>query len=143
MDTMSKHLEHLRSIFTPRGYNRKIEQPRSNIPLSIIHGFREHPIPVVPEKGYEADYRQVKKLPKIVIEPRVNIERSSDAIVVNVELPGVESEQDILLERLANSIEVRAYAGGKAYFKILKIPYRNKLIDKRLENNNLVMKFSV
>ena len=85
----------------------------------------------------------LQKLPKTVIEPKVNIKRLSDAIVVNVELPGVKSEQDVGLNRFPDSIELRAHAGDKGYFKILKIPYRNKLVERSLDNGKLSLKFSI
>jgi len=143
MDMISRRLDQLKSMFISEKYERRIEQPRNGITVSIIHGFRQPRMSIVPERPYETSYRQTRKLPKTVIEPRVNIKRLSDVIVINVELPGVKSEQDVVLNRFSNSIELRAYAGDKGYFKILKIPYRNKLIDKKLEKDNLAMKFSV
>ncbi len=55
-----------------------------------------------------------------------------------MKLPGVRSWEDIQLTELESSIEVKAYANNKAYFKILKKPENfritgRKFADERLE----------
>jgi len=93
---------------------------------------------------YSPETRQIKqrKLPKVTIEPKSNVKRLSKEIVINVKLPGIDSEQDIELHRFENSVEVRAYTGDKGYFKIFKIPQNSRIIERKLENNNLIMRFS-
>ncbi len=142
-DIVNKQLEQLRGMFTPREYERRIEQPRSGVMISITHGFRQPHISVAQERPHTSSYNPKRKLPETVIEPKMDIKRLSDAIVVNVELPGVKSEQDVGLSRLADSIELRAHAGDKGYFKILKIPYRNRLVERSLDNGKLNLKFSI
>ncbi|MEE8403203.1 MAG: hypothetical protein V3R93_05575 [Candidatus Hydrothermarchaeaceae archaeon] len=77
--------------------------------------------------------------PKITREPKTLIERWEDKMVLRVEVPGVMSEDDIEIKRMAESVEIRAYAGDTAYFTLFCIPPDSVIISKRLENEELVI----
>lgn len=70
-------------------------------------------------------------------EPKTSVKNIGDRILVEISLPGVKSSDDIEIRPLENSIEVKALAGDKAYFKILTKPEKSKIINKRFENHIL------
>jgi hypothetical protein len=59
---------------------------------------------------------------------------------VDLDLPGVKGLEDISIKKLEESIEVRAFAGDKGYFKILSIPKDAKMIDKSFDESRLTIK---
>lgn len=144
MDTVNKQLDQIRKMFISHSYETGLEEPAPDITISIRRGFREPRIvtPEIIEKNTQP-YERRCVLPKSVLEPEMKVKRLPNEIIVSVNLPGVRSEEDINLNRLRNSIELRAYAGDKGYFKILKIPYRSRILEKRLEKDNLMMRFSI
>lgn len=70
-------------------------------------------------------------------EPETCIRRIDGKIVAEVRLPGVKDMEDIEVKSLGNSIEIKAIAGEKAYFKILTKPSTTKVVGKKLENGVL------
>lgn len=59
------------------------------------------------------------KLPKE--EPASKIRRLSGKVIYELETPGVENIEDVLVNQLENSIEVKALSKEKVYFKNLNI----------------------
>ena len=62
------------------------------------------------------------KLPKVTEEPESEIRNLGGKQIISIKLPGVESEDDIEIRKLEQSIEVKALAGDKAYFKLIPTP---------------------
>ena len=58
-------------------------------------------------------------LPKV--EPKTDIRRFSNKVVYEIKMPGVKSLQDISLIQLENSIEIKALANKKVFYKIIPI----------------------
>lgn len=84
-----------------------------------------------------------RKAPKVTKEPESEMKRQGNLLYFKIKLPEVRSLGDIDVIKLAESIEVRAYAGDKAYFKLFKIPGEAKLVGKRFNNNVLEIQFSL
>jgi len=80
--------------------------------------------------------------PKRTEEPKTEVKRLESTVVVNMDMPGVRSDRDIEIKELENSIEVKALAGDKAYFKILTKPEQFRLIKKRFSRGMLHLEFS-
>jgi HSP20 family molecular chaperone IbpA len=87
--------------------------------------------------------------PKVVIkdsmrteEPRTSVARSAAKVVVDMEMPGVRSDGDIEVSELESSVEVKALAGDKAYFKILTKPSQFRMSRKNFSKGVLHMEFS-
>lgn len=85
------------------------------------------------EEGMPRDVSQYR-------EPAATTRWAGDHLIVDLELPGVESEEDIEVKKLEESIEVKAFAGDSGYFKILSIPKGAKLLDRNLKDSRLTMK---
>jgi len=82
------------------------------------------------------------KPPKVTEEPKANIKRLGSKVIVDLEIPDVKSEDEIEIRELENSVEVKAIAKDKAYFKILTKPAQFNLTHKSFKNGILHLEFS-
>lgn len=80
--------------------------------------------------------------PKSVEEPRTDVKRLGNRVVVDLEMPGVKSLDDINIRELESSLEVKATAGDKAYFKILTKPGQFRLTNRSFSRGVLHLEFS-
>ncbi len=80
--------------------------------------------------------------PKYCEEPKADVKKEGSRVVVDLDLPGVGSDSDIEIKELENSIEVRAMAGDKAFFKILTKPAGVSLREKQFGSGKLHLEFS-
>jgi HSP20 family molecular chaperone IbpA len=69
---------------------------------------------------YEGGEEKVKP-PKITEEPETEITKNKNKQIIKIKLPGVKSINDIEIKKLEQSIEIKAFAGDKLYFKLLPI----------------------
>jgi HSP20 family molecular chaperone IbpA len=67
----------------------------------------------------EENVEKMTKLPKI--EPKSKVRRLSNSVVYEIDLPGIESIKDIFINKIGNSIEIRAVGKNKQYGKILPV----------------------
>lgn len=70
-------------------------------------------------------------------EPETSLRRTDGGIAAKIKLPGVMDMKDIEVKSLENSIEVKAMAGKKAYFKILTKPENANIVKKGFGNGVL------
>ena len=69
------------------------------------------------------------KVPKVTEEPEAEVKMLGNRQIISIKLPDVKAE-DIDVKKLEQSIEVKAFAGDKAYFKLIPIP-SNAVIRKK------------
>jgi len=69
------------------------------------------------EEEREVEYEQ----PKVTEEPEAKVSKEGRKTIIEIKLPDVEKEEDIEVKRLEQSIEIRARAKDKLYFKLLPI----------------------
>lgn len=69
----------------------------------------------------EEEQNKVSKLPRQ--EPMTRVRRFTNKIVYEIELPGVKDEKKIFINKLQNSIEIKAFAKDKAYFKLIPVSF--------------------
>ena len=55
------------------------------------------------------------------VEPSSKVRRIGNRVIYELEVPGVKDLDDVLINRLENSIEIKALARDKSYSKILNI----------------------
>ncbi|MEM5871603.1 MAG: zinc ribbon domain-containing protein [Candidatus Aenigmatarchaeota archaeon] len=79
---------------------------------------------------------------KITEEPETSVRRVNDKIIVEVKLPGVKDEKNIEVRSLENSIEIKALAGDKAYFKILTKPPQTNVVKYNFKNEVLTLEMA-
>jgi len=67
----------------------------------------------------EEDSEKISKLPRV--EPKSKVRRMSNSVIYEIDLPGVNSIKDVFINKLNNSIEIRAMGKNKQYGKIIPI----------------------
>lgn len=70
-------------------------------------------------KFNELNREKMSKLPRR--EPEARVRRLTDRIIYEILLPGVKSMGDISVNKLENSIEIKAITKNKAYFKLIPV----------------------
>lgn len=75
---------------------------------------------------------------RVTEEPETKVKKLDNKEIITIELPGVK-EEDIEVKRLEQSVEIRAYAGDKAYFKLIPLP-SDASIEKEFKNGVLTLK---
>jgi HSP20 family molecular chaperone IbpA len=108
-------------------------QPGIGIEKAYGHGY---------EKPAEPQEKLLIKGPMKTEEPKTSVVRSASKVIVSIHLPGVESEKGIEVSELESSVEVKALAKDKAYFKILTKPPQFRLARKSFEKGVLHLEFS-
>ncbi|MBM3234313.1 zinc-ribbon domain-containing protein [Candidatus Pacearchaeota archaeon] len=92
-----------------------------------------------------------KKIPKLIIsdeqakkfsklpkkEAKTDVRRLSNKIIYEIDLPGIKSLKDIIINKLENSIEIKAFSDENAYFKL--IPLNLPILNYKLDNEKLVL----
>lgn len=89
----------------------------------------------VEEEKVEKKKREVK-LPKVTEEPESEIQTVGNKQIISIKLPDVKSEEDIEIKKLEQSLEVKALAGDKAYFKLIPTS-RDVTISKKFKDGVL------
>lgn len=82
----------------------------------------------------EKKAEEISRLPKE--EAKTTVRRLTDRIIYELDIPGVNKE-DIIVTRLQNSIEIKAFSKDKAFFKL--IPVSLPILNSKLEEGKLVL----
>ncbi len=90
----------------------------------------------------EVEKRKPRRRFEAVEEPQAWMEKRGGRMIFRVSLPGVKS-RDVHLRRLKESLEIKAYAGGKVYFTLLKIPSNSRVVSETLEKGFYVIEVAV
>jgi len=131
-----------------------IEPKMHGISISISSSGEGNPIIKVRNLGHNKEKKpdnrpeQIQKAPKLTDEqrerlsklpkeePSTSVRRLTDRIVYEIDLPGVE-EKNIIITRLQNSIEIKAFTKEKAFFKL--IPISLPILKSKLEEGKLII----
>lgn len=131
--------------------NKELEKPgangignRLNKGMNFQISINGKKLNLEPEKKAEiknqlsdADARKLAKLPKK--EAKTEVRRMSNRVIYEIELPGVKSMKEVIINKLENSMEIKAFSSTKAYFK--RIPVNLPLVNYILENEILILEF--
>jgi len=83
----------------------------------------------------EEKARKISKLPREEAETKVR--RLSNKIFYEISIPGVKSMKDVIINRLENSIEIKAFSKDKVFFKLF--PISLPIIRHRLKDEKLIL----
>jgi len=83
----------------------------------------------------QQEIRQLLKLPKK--EPETEMKRFSNSIVYEIKVPGVDSLDNVAINKLENSIEIKAF--GKKYVYVKIIPLNLPIKNYNLEGETLIL----
>jgi len=89
------------------------------------------------KKFSEEQIKKFSKLPKK--QPKTDLKRIADKISYEIEIPEVNSIEDVSITSLENSIEMKAIAKDKAYSK--SIPINLPIVDYAFSKGLLVLEF--
>jgi hypothetical protein len=110
----------------------------------FINGKRIEPVSrkkIVPKKELlmknltKEKLERFSKLPKK--EPESKVRRLSGRIIYEIPIPGVRDIENVLVNQLENSIEIRAASDTNSYSKTLNINL--PIIGYRLDKENLIL----
>lgn len=82
------------------------------------------------------------RVPKITEEPETKIDKIGNRKTINIKLPDIKNPNDIEIRKLEQSLEIKAFAGDKAYFKIIQIKPNVEVLDKSFKNGVLKIEVS-
>ena len=85
----------------------------------------------------EETFKKSTKLPRK--EPKSKLTRLKDKIVYELEIPGLNSLDKVLINKLENSIEIKAFTDKAVYIKTL--PAKLPLIQYSINNGKLFLEF--
>ena len=112
-------LNNSRRAALPQAQNVRHTNVKENIPKNTLT---------------EEQAEKFSKLPKH--EPSANVRRMSDKIIYEIDLPDVE-EKNVHITKLQNSIEIKAFAKDKAFFKL--IPISLPILNSHVKDGKLVL----
>ena len=76
---------------------------------------------------------------KEVIEPEDLVSKHGNTVIHAISLPGVKDKSDIDINKMENSIEVRARNGDRLYLKILRRDRKQSVVSEEFANENLIL----
>ncbi len=126
--------------FPGSGISISISTSTGNRPEIKIRGIGDTKIKQVREakltnKLSDEDAKKLSRLPKK--EAETKIRRLANKLIYELSLPGVKQTKDIVINRLENSIEIKAFSKDKAYFKL--IPLNLPILNYKLDNEKLIL----
>jgi len=113
---------------------RNLGQPGMQMQPVQRKGEGERPMKIKKSNLSEEDFEKISRLPKE--EPGTSVRRLSNKVIYEIDLPGVK-EEDIIINRLQNSIEIKAFTKDKAFFKL--IPVSLPITNYSLKKGKLVL----
>ncbi len=122
------------------GVNIDLTKVVQDIMPKILNG-------VIDGSIFNNDVKSVKKekvthpafTAKEIIEPEDLVSKHGDMVVHAINLPGVTDKSKIDINKMDNSIEIRAYDGERLYLKILRRDKKQSVISEEFANENLVL----
>jgi hypothetical protein len=123
-------------------------KPRTNIKL-MINGKEINLNNSTLEKESQKKEMPTKKVQQKALknftnlkqyEPKTNIRRLSDKVIYEINLPNVKGIEDISINQLENSIEIKAISQDKAYSKL--IPISLPIINYNFAKEKLILELS-
>lgn len=74
-------------------------------------------------------------LPKV--DAKSKIRRLADTIIYEIEAPGIQKKENVVLTELATGLEIRAYCKDKCYVKF--IPLKVEVIEYHIEKEKVIV----
>jgi len=93
--------------------------------------------PGVEEVSEEEEVEKKVRIPKVTEEPEAEIKNLGNKQIISIKIPDVKSEEDIEVKKLEQSMEIKAFAGDKAYFKLIPLPSNASIVKKEFKNGVL------
>ncbi|MFZ5955851.1 MAG: hypothetical protein ACOYT4_05500 [Nanoarchaeota archaeon] len=127
---LNKELSSMAAEGGPNGFKIQISTGKPKIGDIIEEGIDEKPQHISRE-----EIERRKNLPKK--EAQSNVRRLGDRIIYEISVPNVKSKKDVIISKLENSIEIKAYSPENCYFKT--IPLKVEILGFYIKNNILFL----
>lgn len=113
----------IRKTTFPGGFSIQIRMGGTpeQMPMEIMPSLKQpaREMTIKPAKLSKKELENLSKLPRK--EPETKVRRLTNKIIYEINLPGVKSLKDIIVNKLENSIEIKAISKDRAYFKLIPI----------------------
>lgn len=106
-----------------------------------IKTSKKVPIKLKPQN--QEQQQEKERIIRFIEEPKTKIERTPSSINVELQLPGVGTMSNISIKKLEESIEIRAYAGDKMYFKLIPVRPGADISERKFANDVLTIKIKM
>ncbi len=106
--------ENVKSGGVPRGFQIRISSGMPNVQKVVSPKKKVERIIISPE---EIERRQM--LPKV--EAKSTIKRLGDIIVYEISTPGIKNREQVIITKLEDGLEVKAYSKDKCYYKVIPL----------------------
>jgi len=118
--------------------NMKIRFMVNGKEIPIIQANEPQKQQIQTPKKISLSEQQTKKLAKLPRkEPKITMKRLSEKLIYEIKVPGVYNIQDIIINKLENSIEVKAISKTKIYSKNININL--PILKYSLNNENIIL----
>jgi hypothetical protein len=89
-----------------------------------------------------AEQEEMQRNVKETLEPLTKETRIAKGMRYVLVLPGVMSANDVKIRQFHESIEIRAYAKDRAYFKVIPIGQNSQIVEKKYQEEMLKLVIS-
>ncbi len=97
-----------------------------------------NPVKEKPIKNKEISEEKIKKLSKLPRkEAKTDVRRFSDKIIYEINLPEIKNLEDIIINKLEKSTEIKGFGKKSVYFKLL--PVSLPILNYYLKNGKLIL----
>ncbi|MFA7707915.1 MAG: zinc-ribbon domain-containing protein [Candidatus Pacearchaeota archaeon] len=128
--TQPKTTSNMRIRFMVNGKEIPIRQANESQRTKINNTEEKKPV-----KLTEQQTKQLAKLPRK--EPKTTMKRLSGKLIYELAVPGVSNIKDIIINKLENSIEIKAISKDKIYSKNLNVNLQ--ILRYSLEDENIIL----
>ena len=125
----------LRPPLKAKGVSITITSDSVSPPKINVQAFGEH------KHDHHHHEQKPARVAKSTEEPETKIQRHRDKQTITLNMPDVKSLEDIEIKQLSQSIEIKAFAGDKAYFKLIPIP-SNAMVNNEFKDGVLKIEVS-
>lgn len=130
MNSLMKQIEKDLGNMSGKGFKIKISTGNPN-----QEKIKQSPRPIKQIQISQEEQKRRNSLPKKQAES--NIKRIGDRIIYQIITPGIKSKKDVVITKLENSLEIKAYSKDNCYIKT--IPLRLELIEYSVEDNSVFL----
>jgi len=121
---------------------RSIDEEKPRVEVKTFGDYKKLEPQIRKKLGVEVPIKEVEevekpiRIPKVTEEPEAEVKTLGNRQIISIKLPDVK-EEDIEVKKLEQSIEVKAFAGDKAYFKLIPIPTNASIVEKEFKDGVL------
>jgi len=118
------------------GQERNTSMNEERIQEEYEEGEKRKLVKKIP-KISEETLRKAAKLPRK--EAKTKLSRSKDKVIYELETPGLDKMENVIINKLENSFEIKVFTEKAVYFK--NLPVKLNLLGYGISGENLILEF--